>query len=257
MKKLFALAFAALSVSLLGAAETKLFFDKFEYPLVRTHWLKIEPHDAAWTQELQVPASGIRWRLRFNGDKSAFKTLTVVNSKGKTVFQDNSCQKATWVNLTGNDTYTLKATGNPHSKISYFVLDTYDNEDKTLPGWRSTLMPSWRFLRIKNTPAPDGGVALTPDGAVPSIYTLLSGLTSKYRAEFTVVSPTAQKVKILVTWQRKGKKGRDAVTKELEVAPNTPATVSAEFAPVSTPVSITLVIEKELTLKSFNLFEVK
>ena len=257
MKKFIALAFAALFISQLGAAETKLYFDKFEYPLVRTHWLKIDPHKAEWTHEQQIPASGVRWRLRFNGEKSSFKTLTVVNTKGKTVFQDNSCQKATWINLTGSDTYTLKATGNPHSKVSYIVLDTYDNEDKTLPGWRSTLMPSWRFLRINNAPAPDGGVTLTPAGEVPSIYTLLSGLTSKYRAEFNVVSPTAQKVKILVSWQSKTKKGREAVTKELEIVPGTPAAVSAEFAPTSTPVSITLVIEKELTVKGFNLFEVK
>lgn len=257
MKKLCTLVFAAVFASLLGAAETKLYFDKFEFPLVRTHWLKIEPHTAEWTKDMQLPASGIRWRLRFNGEKSAFKTLTVTNSKGKVIFQDNSCQKATWINLTGSDTYTLKATGKPNSKVSYIVLDTYDNEDKTLPGWRSTLMPSWRFLRIKHAPAPDGGVALAPAGDVPSIYTLLSGLTSKYRAEFNVVSPTAQKVKILVSWQSKTKKGRDMISKELEVAPNTPATVSAEFAPASSPVSITLVIGKELTAKSFNLFEVK
>ncbi len=257
MKKFIALLFAALFASVLGAAENKIYFDNFEYPLTRTHWLKITPHTGAWTQEWQVPASGVRWRLRYNGDRSAFKTLSVVNSQGKQIFLDEACKKATWINFTGNDTYTIKAAGNPHTKVSYLVLDTYALEDKTQPGWRSTYMPSWRFLRVKHEAAKDGGTTLTPNGVAPSLYTLLSGLTKKYRAEFTVISPVAQKVKVDAAWQRKTGKGRDRVNQVVEVAPNKPSTVSVEFVPTATPVAVTLLIEKELTVKNFNLFEVK
>ena len=257
MKKFIALLLTALFAAVLGAAEKKIYFDNFEYPLSRTHWLKIDPHTEAWSKEWQIPASGVRWRIRFSGDRTAFKTLTVIHAQGKQIFYDGACQKATWINFAGTGPYTLKATGNPHTKVAHYVLDTYALEDKTLPGWRSTYMPSWRFLRVKHEAAKDGGTQLTPAGVVPSIYTLLSGLTGKNRVEFTVISPVAQKVKVDAAWQRKTGKGRERVNQVVEVEPNKPATVSVEFVPTATPVAVTLIIEKELTVKNFNLFEVK
>lgn len=257
MKKIYSAIVFMFAVSSLWAAETKIFFDRFEFPLVRTTWHKIEPHTDAWNLEWKLPASGVRWRIRYSGDKAAFKTLTVFNSQGKQIFHDGSCKKATWINLTGSDTYTLKASGNAHSKVAYFAFDTYDNEDKKLPAWRSTLMPSWRFLRVKYAPAPNGGVLLTPAGQIPAIYTLLSNLNQKYRAEFTVTSAEPQTVKILVSWKNKGRKGRTRLNQTLAATPGKASTVSIEFAPTTTPVEITLHIEKELTVNSFNLFQIK
>jgi len=72
-----------------------------------------------------------------------------------------------------------------------------------------------------------------------------------------VISPVAQKVKVDAAWQRKTGKGRDRVNQVVEVEPNKPSTVSVEFTPTATPVAVTLLIEKELTVKNFNLFEVK
>ena len=183
MKKFIALLLTALFAAVLGAAENKIYFDNFEYPLSRTHWLKIDPHTEAWSKEWQIPASGVRWRIRFSGDRSAFKTLTVINAQGKQIFYDGACRKATWINF--------------------------------------------------------------------------AGLTGKNRVEFTVISPVAQKVKVDAAWQRKTGKGRERVNQVVEVEPNKPATVSVEFVPTATPVAVTLIIEKELTVKNFNLFEVK
>ena len=257
MKKFIAALICSFSIAACFAAETKIYFDRFEFPLVRTSWLKFDPQNEAWTKDLQLPAAGVRWRVRYSGEKNVFKSLTVINSKGKQIFQDNSCQKATWVNLSGADTYTLKVTGNAHSKLAYLVLDTYDNEDKKLPAWRSTLMPSWRFLRVKHEAVPGGGVKITPAGDVPGIYTLLSNLSQKYRAEFTVTSAEAQTVKVLVSWRKKTGKGRDRVIRDLAVTPGKPATVSVEFAPTTTPVEVALRIEKELIVNSFNVYEIK
>ena len=257
MKKFFLTIICIFSVAASFAAETKIYFDRFDFPLTRTSWLKFEPQQEAWTKDLQVPGAGVRWRVRYSGGKDVFKSLTVINSQGKQIFQDNTCQKATWISLSGADTYTLKVAGNAHSKIAYLVLDTYDNEDPKKHAWYSTFMPSWRLLRVTAAKAPEGGALITPTSNFPAIYTLLSNLNKKYRAEFTVVSAVPQTVTLKTSWKKKTGKGRDRLTQTLAVAPGKPATVSLEFLPTTTPVEITLQIEKELTVKSFNLFEIK
>ena len=72
-----------------------------------------------------------------------------------------------------------------------------------------------------------------------------------------MVSAVPQTVTLKISWKKKAGKGRDRLTQTLAVTPGKPATVSLEFLPTTTPVDITLQIEKELTVKSFNLFEVK
>lgn len=257
MKKFILLLVALLCSTAAYSAEKKIFFDRFEFPLVRTTWIKFEPTTEAWSKEIKLPAAGIRWRIRYIGDKSAFKTLTVTNTQNKTVFSDSNCKKATWINFTGNDTYTLKATGNPHTKDAHIALDTYDNEDEKTPAWRSILMPSWRFLRVKTAPAPKGGVVITPLDKLPRIYTLLSNLTKKYRAEFNVTSAEAQKISVIAAWRNPKGKGRVRVVKNFTAEPGKMLKLPVEFEPKATPVDITLAIEKELTAHTFDVYEIK
>ena len=253
MKKVILSALLALSVLTVAGAPKKLFFDNFKLPLKRTIWLKFPATDQAWQQEFKVESSGVRFLVRVAGNLADITDFKVYNGNGKIIMQTKSLKRFDWVNFHGPFPYTIKVAGKPHAKTISIALDAHDNEDSSLPAWKSVQMLSWSLGNCSAAALPQGGAELTASGDKAGSlrgYVYDRSSKKKYRASITVSSETAQQLTFSASWQgsKKSVKG--------DLAPGEEKTLDVEFQPLAPTVTFQLLFNGKVQVKKFYLWEI-
>lgn len=252
MKKIIFSALLVFTVLTVSAAQKKLYFDNFKLPLKRTIWLKFPATDKDWQQEFKVESSGVRFLVRVAGNLADITDFKVYNGNGKIIMQTKKLKRFDWVNFYGPFPYTVKVAGKAHAKPISIALDAHDNENKSLPAWKSVQMLSWSLTDCTPAELPQGGTELTAakdkNGSLRG-YVYDRSAKKKYRASITVCSETAQQVSFAASWKGNKKNAK------FDLAPGTEKTLDVEFQPSSPTVTFQLIFKDKIQLKKFYLWE--
>lgn len=254
MKKLLLL-FLLLSagISSVYAAPKKLYFDRFDLPLRRTVWLKYPVSAEDWTIENKIEFCGVRSLIRFFGNPEDITDFKVINADNKIIMQTKKIKKIDWVNFHGPFPYTVKVSGKANAKKSINIaFDAHDNEDKSLPGWKSVQMLSWSVWNCTAAAADGGGVELTTKNDKfgrlrTSIYD--RSVKKKYQASITAVSENAQQVTFSASW----KGGKKEI--KLDLQPGKPQVLTVDFQPKSADINVQIYFNGKIRLTKFDFME--